>query len=101
MAPSASQLVLSPTKFLIWSLEPFKLPVIKDAKAYLDVHNIIQYYLCQPEYTTQHLDDALVTTPSNVAASLFWEGQIWNAVRKGSLCFLFDNKGTLFSWQGL
>jgi hypothetical protein len=95
-APSSSQLVLSPTTVPLWSSEPFKLPVIKDAKAYLDVHDIIQYYLCQPEYATQRSDDALVTTPSNDAASLFWEGQIRNAVREGSLRFLFDNKGTLY-----
>ena len=99
-APSSSQLVLSPTGVPLRSLEPFKLPFIKDAKAYLDVHDIIQYYLRQPEYATQRSDNALVTTPSNVAASLFWEGQIWNAVCEGSLCFLFDNKGTLYHSKG-
>ena len=71
LAPSSFQLVLSPTVVPLRSLEPFKLPVIKDDKAYLDVHDIIQYYLRQPEYAAQHLDDALVTTPSNVSASLF------------------------------
>ena len=70
-APSSSQLVLSPTAVPLWPPEPFKLPVIKDAKAYLDVHDMIQYYLHQPEYATQRSDDALVTTPSNVVASLF------------------------------
>jgi hypothetical protein len=70
-APSSSQLVLSPTVVPLRPLEPFKRLVIKDAKAYLDVHDIIQYYLCQPKYATQRSDDALVTTPSNVAASLF------------------------------
>jgi len=33
-------------------------------------------------------------------ASLFWEGQIWNAVCEGSLHFLFDNKGTLYHDKG-
>jgi hypothetical protein len=42
----------------------------------------------------------LVTTPSNITASLFWEGQIWSAVREGSLWFLFDNKGTLYHGKG-
>jgi len=81
-------------------LEPFKLPVIKDSTAYLDVHDMIQYYLHQPKYATQHSDEALVTTPSNVIASLFWEGRIWNAVCEGSLRFLFDNKGTLYHGKG-
>ncbi len=36
----------------------------------------------------------------NVMASLFWEGQIWNAVCEGSLRFLFDNKGTLYHGKG-
>ena len=99
-APSSSQLVLSPTTVPLWPSEPFKLPVIKDAKAYLDVHDMVLFYLCQHEYSTQHSDDALVTTPSNVMASLFWEGQIRNAVREGSLRFLFENKGTLYHGKG-
>ena len=58
---------------------------------------MILYWLRQPEYGTLLLDESLlVTTPSNVAASLFWEGQIRSAVREGSLRFLFDNKGTLY-----
>ena len=64
------------------------------------MHDIIQYYFHQPEYTTQRSNDALVTTPSNVTVSLFWEGQIWNAVCEGSLCFLFYNKGTLYHGKG-
>jgi len=65
-------------------------------KAYLDVYDMILYWLRQPEYGTLLSDESLLfTTPSNVAASLFWEGQIRSAVREGSLRFLFDNKGTL------
>jgi hypothetical protein len=33
-------------------------------------------------------------------ASLFWEGQIQNAVREDSLHFLFDNTGTLYHGKG-
>ena len=97
---SSSPLVIHPTAVPLRPSDPFKLPVIKDAKAYLDVHDMIQYYLRQPEYATQRSDDALVTTPSNVVASLFWEGQLRNAVREGSLRFLFDNKGTLYHGKG-
>ncbi len=99
-APSSSPLVLSPTEVPLRHSEPFKLPVIKDTKTYLDVHDMIQYYLRQPEYATQRLDDALVTTPSSVVANLFWEGQLRNAVCKGSLRFLFDNKGSLYHGKG-
>jgi hypothetical protein len=81
--------------------ETFKLPALKDPKAYLDVYDMILYWLRQPEYGTQLSDESLlITTPSNVAASLFWEGQIWSAVREGSLWFLFDNKGTLYHGKG-
>ena len=83
------------------SSETFKLPPLKDPKAYLDVYDMILYWLRQPEYGTQLSDESLlVTTPSNVAASLFWEGQIRTAVREGSLRFLFDNKGTLYHGKG-
>ena len=83
------------------SSETFKLPALKDPKAYLDVYDMILYWLRQPEYGTQLSDESLlVTTPSNVAASLFWEGRIRSAVREGSLRFLFDNKGTLYHGKG-
>jgi hypothetical protein len=98
--PSFSPLVIPPNVVPLRPSDPFKLPVIKDTKAYLDVHDMIQYYLRQPEYATQRSNDALVTTPSNVVASLFWEGQLRNAVREGSLHFLFDNKGTLYHGKG-
>jgi hypothetical protein len=62
LAPSSSRLVLSPTVVPLWPSEHVKLPVIKDSKGFLDVHDLIQYYLCQPEYATQRLDGALVTT---------------------------------------
>jgi hypothetical protein len=82
------------------SSEPFKLPKIKDAKAYLDLQDLIQYYLRLSECSTQCSDDALVTSLSNQMASLFWEGQIRVAVWDGSLCFLFENKGTLYHGKG-
>jgi len=100
LAPSSSQLILSPTAVPLRPSDPFKLPVIKDTKAYLDVHNMVLFYLHQHEYSTQRPDDALVTTPSNVMASLFYEGQIRNAVREGSLRFLFENKRTLYHGKG-
>jgi len=62
LAPSSSRLVLSPTVVPLWPLEHVKLPVIKDSKAFLDVHDLIQYYFRRPEYATQRLDGALATT---------------------------------------
>ena len=99
---SSPPLVVTPPAVPLWPSETFKLPVLKDIKAYLDVYDMILYWLRQPEYGTLLSDESmLVTTPSNVAASLFWEGQIRSAVREGSLCFLFDNKGTLYHGKGL
>jgi hypothetical protein len=98
---SSPPLVVTPLMAPLRPAEPIKLPALKDAKAYLDVYDIILYWLRQPEYSTQLLDESLlVTTPSNVEASLFWEGQIQAAVREGSLRFLFDNKGTLYHGKG-
>jgi hypothetical protein len=98
---SSPPLVVTPLTAPLWPSEPFKLPALKDAKAYLDVYDIILYWLRQPKYGTQLLDESLlVMTPSNVAASLFWEGQIRAAVREGSLRFLFDNKGTMCHGKG-
>ncbi len=98
---SSPPLVVTPLMAPLRPAEPIKLPALKDAKAYLDVYDIILYWLRQPEYSTQLLDESLlVTTPSNVEASLFWEGQIQAAVREGSLRFLFDNKGPLYHDKG-
>ena len=95
----SSPLVVVPS--LRPSSETFKLTVLKDPKAYLDVYDMILYWLRQPEYGTQLSDESLlVMTPSNFAASLFWEGRIRSAVRKGSLWFLFNNKGTLYHGKG-
>jgi hypothetical protein len=38
---------------IIRTVEPFKLPVMKDAKAFLDHYSIIEYYLQCPEFSTQ------------------------------------------------
>jgi hypothetical protein len=98
---SSPPLVVTPPAVPLRPSETFKLPVLKDPKAYLDVYDMILYWLRQPEYGTLLSDESLlVTTPSNVAASLFWEGQIRSAVREGSLRFLFDNKGTLYHGKG-
>ena len=41
--------------------EPFKLPAIPDAKTYLNLSSILQYYLRCPKFSTLHLDNALIT----------------------------------------
>ncbi len=66
----------------------------------MDLQDLIQFYLHLPEYSTKCSDDALITSPSNPTASLFWEGQLWVAVWEGSLCFLFENKGALYHGKG-
>jgi len=98
---SSPPLVVTPLAVPLRPSETLKLPALKDPKAYLDVYDMILYWFRQPEYGTLLSDESLlVTTPSNVAASNFWEGQIRSAVREGSLWFLFDNKGTLYHGKG-
>jgi hypothetical protein len=43
-----------------------KLDAIKDAKAFLDSLDIIEFYLCEPKFSSGLPDSALVTTPSNL-----------------------------------
>jgi hypothetical protein len=81
---------------VIRTVEPFKLPAMKDSKACLDQYSIIQYYLQCLEFSTQWVDDTLVTDSQNLKASCFWEGQIRVLVQGGSLCFLFENKKSRF-----
>jgi hypothetical protein len=75
-------------------------PKIKDVKAYLDLQDLIQFYLCLPKYFTKRSDNALITSPSNLTASLFWEVQLRVAVREGSLRFLVENYRTLYHGKG-
>jgi hypothetical protein len=49
--------------------EPFKLPPITDAKSYLNLTSIINYYLCRPEFSTLRSDDLLITDAQNAEAS--------------------------------
>ncbi len=97
-APAPSQPPSTPSS--LTRPEPFKLVKIKDAKAYLDNYNLIQYYLRIPEFSTGSSDGVLQTDPSNAEASRVWEGQIRLAVKDGSFCFLFKNKGDLFHGRG-
>ncbi len=85
---------------IICLAELFKLPPIRDAKSYLNLSSIIQYYLRCPEFLTQCLDDALVTDSRNAKASAYWEGQIRVAIQDGSLHFLFENKVSMYDGKG-
>ncbi len=80
---------------MILLAEPFQLPPIADAKAYLNLLSILQYCLRHPEFSTQRSDNALITDSRNAEASSYWEGQIRVAVQDGSLHFLFKSKGLL------
>jgi hypothetical protein len=91
--------VLAPV-LIICLAEPFKLPPIVDAKAYLNLSNIIQYYLHHPEFSTQCSDNAIVTDSRNAKASAFWEGQIRVATQDSSLHFLFENKELMYDGKG-
>jgi hypothetical protein len=91
---------LATSMALIRTVESFKLPAMKDVKAYLDHCSIIQYYLRRLEFSTQRADDALVTDSQNLEASCFWEEQIRIAVQEGSRCFLFKNIESQFDGKG-
>jgi hypothetical protein len=85
---------------MICPAELFKLPLIADTKAYLNLSSILQYYLHRPKFSTQCSDDALITDSRNAKASSYWEGQIRVAVQEGSLCLLFESKGLLYNGKG-
>ncbi len=74
-----------------------KLDPIKDAKAYHGLLSIIKFYLWEPEFSTGHTDGKLVMAMSNLKASHLCEGQLCLAVKDGTLCFLFENKGNIYN----
>ncbi len=80
--------------------ELLKLDSIKDAKAFLDSFETIQYYLHMPEFSTRHPNGSLNTDAANADASQAWEGQLCLAIKDRNLCFLFENKGTQFHGRG-
>jgi hypothetical protein len=47
-------------------------------------------------FSMGHADEVLTTNSGNQEASQVWAGQLCIAVWDGSLCFRFENKGTLF-----
>ena len=53
-----------------------------------------------PEFSTGHSNNSLTTDALNLNASRAWEGQLQMAVKDGTLCFLFKNKGALFHGRG-
>ena len=73
---------------------------MKDAKAFLDSFEQIQFYLRMPDFSTGHADGALITDAGNREAICVWEGHLRLAVQGGTLQFLFKNKGTLFHGRG-
>jgi hypothetical protein len=76
-----------------------KLSSIKEAKAYLDALEIIEFYLWDPDFSPGLPDCALVTTSSNFKASCLWEGQLCLAV-KDSDHFLFKDWGDIYNGRG-
>jgi hypothetical protein len=76
--------------------EPLKLCELKDAKAFINNFELVQFYLHIPEVSTGCVDDALITYLSNLAVSCMWEGQLWLAVKDGNIWFLFKNKGNIY-----
>jgi hypothetical protein len=72
-----------------------KLDPIKDAKAFLDSFETIQFYLRMPEFSHGHAEGSLPMDAASLDASRAWEGQLRLGIKDGNLCFLFENKGSL------
>jgi hypothetical protein len=81
-------------------VELLKLDPIKDDKEFLDSFKTIQFYLRMPEFSTGHADGSLTTDTANLDASRTWEGQLRLAMKDGTICFLFENKGSQYHGWG-
>ncbi len=57
----------------------------------------IQFYLRMPKLSTGHADDSLTMDATNQETSRVWECQLHLAVKDGTLCFLFENKGSIYN----
>ncbi len=77
----------APPMAIIRTAEPFKLLMMKDAKAYLDHYSIIQYYLHCPEFLKQQPDDALITDSWN-----------WKLAAIGRAKYALQSRTTLFAY---
>ena len=64
------------------------------------MYEVIQLYLHMDIFSMGHANGSLVTNAANSAASCIWEYQLHLAVKDGSLCVLFDNKGDMFNGKG-
>jgi hypothetical protein len=53
-----------------------------------------------PDFSTGHANDSLTTDANNQEASQAWEGKLCLAIKDGTLCFLFENKGSLYHGCG-
>jgi hypothetical protein len=81
-------------------IDRFTLPLIKMLDNYLAARDLIQYWPPRPGFPTARLDAALITDLTNALASLFWEGQIWTALKNGPARFLFKNTGSTYYNKG-
>ena len=77
-----------------------KLDPMKDAKAFLNPLEQIQFYLCMANFFTGHADESLTTDTTNQEASCVWEGQLCLAIKDGTLRFLFDSKESQYHGRG-
>jgi hypothetical protein len=91
---------MAPASVVTPSVEPLMLYKLKDLKAFIDNWDLIQYYLCVPDFSTGRKDEALITDSTNLDASQMWEGQLQLAVKNGLLCYLFKNKCDIYNGCG-
>jgi hypothetical protein len=103
-APVAIPGVAPPPAFPAMAPPPcttlLKLDPMKDAKAFLDSLEQIQFYLRMPDFSMGHADKSLTTDATNQEASHVWEGQLHLAVKDGPLRFLFNNNRSQYHGRG-
>ncbi len=95
-SPTRGAPVASPTPPAVH----FTFPPIKTSDNYLATCDLILYWLRCQGFSTACSNAALITDPTNVLASQFWEGQIRTALKDGPTRFLFENTGSLYYDKG-
>jgi hypothetical protein len=78
----------------------FTLPPIKSTDDYLQTRDVLLFWLRSLGFSAARSDELLLMDARNALASLFWEGQLWAAIKDEPTRFLFKNKGTTFYGKG-
>jgi hypothetical protein len=81
-------------------IDQFTLSPIKSSSDYLQIRDLILFWLRSPGFSTGQSDSSLNTDTTNSLASQYWEGQLPMVVQDGPVWYLFDNTGDLYYGRG-